>query len=533
MRRRDALKVLGTTAAGAQVLAGGCVPGKVEGVRSRPDVLLIMTDQFNPACTGYAGEPIIQTPHLDRLAREGTAFDACYTNSPVCMPARACLATGQMPHEHGYWSNHVQMFPAERITLFGDVRRAGYTTAKIGKFHYFASCLDRPDFRDYADYYRTIGLDYADELSTPFSTPDKVSAFSDHLLRRGLLDTYVDDIIDGVEAGQFLCKPSPVPAADVIDSFACRRALAFLDRQPTGKPYFLFVSFPGPHTPLDAAGEYATMYDPAEIALPRNVRISKAVKGLDHVRRVRSLYYGKVSLLDTLVGRLLDALRRRGTLDNTLILFTADHGDLMGEHGAFGKVRFWDGSARVPLLMRWPGRAKPGLRTDALAELNDLYATIIDAIGGVMASTAHGQSLLGVAGGEPRPVRDACFSEIGPGTALNYMVRTRDHKYFVERGRERLFSVARDPHEMRDLARSKDASHRRVLADMRGRLEAFAPPNPPNHTRGYVPRFQRMRAGSPGKAMHEILIEKREESRKRLKASRFLGDASPEPPCVK
>jgi len=533
MRRRDALKVLGTTAAGVQVVASGCVPAKSEAVRSRPDVVVIMTDQLNPLCTGYGGEPLIRTPHLDRLAREGARFDRCTANSPVCMPSRACLASGQYPHEHGFWMNHVTVFPAERITLFHDVRRAGYTTAKVGKFHYFASCGEHPDFRDYHDYFRTIGLDHADEVSTPFSMPDKVSPYSDHLLRRGLLDTYLDDVFERFEKGQFLCKPSPVPVGDVVDSFVCHRALECIARQPRERPLFLFVSFPGPHTPLDAAGEYATMYDPADVALPPNVRLSKAVESHEQVRRARALYYGKISLLDTLVGRLLDALRRRGTLDDTLVIFTADHGDLMGAHGGFGKVRFWEESARVPLLVRWPGRVKAGLRTDALAELNDLYATVVDAVGGSMAPTAHGQSLLPVASGRAESVREAAFSEIGPGRWENTMVCADGRKYFVERGREHLFDLRSDPFELKDLARSRDGAARRTLGEMRERLKAFAPANPPNHTRGYVPRFARMRAGSQGKSMHEILIEKREEAMARLKASRFLGDAAPEPPCVK
>ena len=514
MRRRDFMKLASASVGmGASALAAAD--------RTKPDVLLIMTDQFNPRCAGYAGSPTVQTPNLDRLAREGVSFDACYSNSPVCMPARLSLATGRYPHEHGHWMNGGRAEPASIITMFHDIRRAGYTTAKVGKFHYPMPGKHQ-DFREFAEYYRAIGLDHADELSTPFSTPGRRSAFTDHLVRRGLLDVFLDDIFERYEKGQYLCKPSPVAPKDHNDSFVAQRSLGFLKQHPRDKPFFLFVSFPGPHTPLDACGRYATMYDPAKIVLPPNVKPNKRYGGLDQVRRMRALYYGKITMIDHLIGTLLAELERRGTLDNTLVLFTADHGEMIGAQGKLSKGVFYEESCRVPLLVRWPGRARAGARTQALVELIDVYATIVDAIGGEMAPTSHGRSVLPVASGRSDTHRDVVFGEIGPGNRLDFMVRTPDYKYFIRAEREYLFDMRRDPYEMKDLAKSKDAKTQEVLRSMRRRLKEFVPPSPPNYTSNYKPQFKRLHEVKPNMTLQESLSEKRRKSAKKLRASPYL-----------
>ena len=190
-----------------------------------------MTDQFNPRCMGCAGDPVIKTPHLDRLAREGALFENCYTNSPVWMPARISLVTGRYPHEHGWWTNFVDRFPPEEVTLFRDLSRAGYFTAQTGKFHYFTD-TNLEDFRDQAGYYAALGLDRADELPGWFASPFHVSAYSDHLIRRGLLDVHLDDAMARFLAGQCVARPSPLRVEDHLDSFVARRAIAFLESAP-------------------------------------------------------------------------------------------------------------------------------------------------------------------------------------------------------------------------------------------------------------------------------------------------------------
>jgi len=506
-----------------------------QGNSSRPDILLIMTDQFNPRCMGCAGDPVIKTPHLDRLAREGTLFENCYTNSPVCMPARISLVTGQYPHEHGWWMNFVDRFPADRITLFDDLDRAGYFTAKTGKFHYFTN-TDLEDFRDQADYYRTLGLKWADELPGWYASPFHVSAYSDHLIRRGLLDIHLDDALARFLAGQSVPKPSPLTVEDHLDSFVAQRSMDFLKSAPKDRPYFHFVSFPGPHTPVDAVGPYAEMYDPANIPMPPNIP-AVAREGNNRfaekeVRKIRALYYGKISLIDDRIGRILETLEERGTLDSTLIIFTADHGDMMGAHGRFGKVVFYEESARIPLLARWPGQIRPGLRTPVLTTLHDVYATVVDAAGGQMAETAHGKSWLPVCRGETDTLHEAVFSEVGPGNSQNTMVRAGEYKYWTRGGRETLFHLADDPYEQHNLIGRNDAEVQRVLGEMRRRLASFLPEKPRNVTRGYKPLFTRIRRDSNA-PLPEILKQWRVEWEKAARESRYLQSAVPKPPAIK
>lgn len=507
----------------------------LQGDSSRPDILLIMTDQFNPRCMGCAGDPVIKTPHLDRLAREGALFENCYTNSPVCMPARISLVTGQYPHEHGWWMNFVDRFPADRVTLFGDLDRTGYLTSKTGKFHYFTN-TDLEDFRDQADYYHAMGLKWADELPGWYASPFHVSAYSDYLVRRGLLDIHLDDALARFLAGQSVPKPSPLTVEDHLDSFVARRSIDFLKSAPKDRPYFHFVSFPGPHTPVDAVGPYAEMYDPASIPMPPNIpavaREGKNRFTEKETRKIRALYYGKISLIDDRIGQILKTLEERGTLNKTLIIFTADHGDMMGAHGRFGKVVFYEESARIPLLARWPGHIRPGLRTPVLTTLHDVYAAVVDAADGQMAETAHGKSWLPVCRGDGDTLHEAVFSEVGPGNVQNTMVRAGEYKYWKWGGRESLFHLGDDPYEQDNLVERKDPAVQRVLREMRQRLARFLPEKPRNVTRGYKPLFTRIRRGSDA-PLPEILSEWRVEWEKAARKSRYLKDAVPRPPAIK
>ena len=229
-------------------------------MNTSPDIIFICSDQWNARYLRCAGHPQVQTPHLDALAATGCIFDAAYTPSPVCMPARASLASGLYPHAHGFFCNYTgKLFPPEQVTLFRCLQETGYTTAKIGKYHYFSLEWGQ-DYEDYRDYYDQLGLDWAEETSTPFQGPFLNTGYSRLLKKEGLLDTFITDIGDRYVDGQYTPRPSPLPPDLTPDGYVCRQTLAYLDRAPTDKPLFLFASFPGPHTPLDAPGKYAKMY---------------------------------------------------------------------------------------------------------------------------------------------------------------------------------------------------------------------------------------------------------------------------------
>jgi len=472
---------------------------------NRPDVLILMTDQLNPHCLGYAGDPVIKTPNIDELAREGTSFNKAYTVCPVCMPARCSIISGLYPHNHGFWTNFTDhVFPTELGSMFRDIRHAGYRTAHVGKSHWF-NLPWGDDYADRLDYYSTIGIEHAVEIPGPYMTPFCKSAYSEHLQSVGLWDAYARDIAMRLEKGQYVLAPSPLPPDEHNDSLVGRKAIEFIENCPTDHRFCLHASFPGPHSPLDAPGEYADLFDPKTIELPPNipdvVKSGANEYSRDEMKRMRANYYGKIALIDHWCGKIIDTLKRRGTWDNTLVIFTADHGEHMGAHGRLGKCHFNDESARIPMILRWPGRVRTGQSTPALAEVIDIYPTILDAIGGTPSFGRFGTSLLPVASGETDSVHDAVFSEISGGKkGMRYMVRTPQHKWWISPGQEHLYDMDSDPYEMTNLAERGDC--RDLPRDMRQRLSDFLVTSQYDWAHDYIPLFGRARIAMGSEEVH-------------------------------
>lgn len=460
-----------------------------------PDVLFLLTDQWNPRCLGFAGDSAAPTPRLDRLAAEGVVFDSCYTPCPVCMPARASLLTGRYPHNHHLWGNNTDYFvPPETAPMFRDIRAAGYTTAQIGKLHWAGGPSWRKLFGSEEAYHQALGLDHCEEIATPFSTPGGSGPYQEHLRRIGRLDAYCRDIAERVEKGQYWVRPSAVEPEDHNDTFVANRALEFLERQPLDKPYCLVVSFPGPHTPMDAPGRYSKLVPPEGLPLPPNVPSQATRDGvpLDQrgLREVRANYYGKMALLDDQMGRIVDLLKRRGRWENTLAIFSADHGEMMGAHGYFSKGRFFEESARVPLVMRWPGRIAAGSRTAAPVQLFDIYPTIVEAAGGKLSGAHFARSLLPLAKGRAGSVRDAAFSEISSGARLNYMVRTPRYSWWIHQGKEALYDMRDDPYQRNNLIQA--ASHRGAKEEIRSVHLQYFQSTQVNLSADYRPMMDRL-----------------------------------------
>jgi arylsulfatase A-like enzyme len=468
---------------------------KLEGGREsgRPDVLILLADQFNPYCMGCAGDPLIQTPNIDRLATEGVRFANACTVSPVCMPARCSMVSGWYPHNHGFWMNFTDLrFPPEHATMFRDLRKAGYRTAHVGKSHWF-----NPEwgvhYREFEDYFRAMGLDHCVEISEPHAVPFHPSVYTDHLREKGLLEAYLDSIAVDMERGGYLPFRSAAAPEDYNDALVGRYAVEFIETCPREQPCCLHVGFAGPHSPMDAPGEYSTMYAPDDIELPGNVpkcaRVHNRACSRDEIRRIRANYYGKITLIDHWIGRIIESLERRGTWDRTIVVFVADHGEYIGAHGRLGKCGFETESAGVPLIVRWPEHVPGGRTTQALASNLDVFPTVFDAVGAEMSPERFGKSLLPVARGETSAVQDAVFSEIGHGARQSYMVRTADFKWSSLGGGERLFNLREDPLESRDLAASP--AHAPVMTEMRRRLRQFLMETQVNYARGYRCLFDR------------------------------------------
>lgn len=457
-----------------------------------PDVLVILTDQWSPRYLSW-DNPQVRTPNLDGIAREGMVFDACYTPSPICMPARVSLITGLYPHNQGHalWGNATSYRVApEAAPMFRDIQRAGYTTAQIGKLHWTAGPAWKQDFKTIDDYHRALGLDFVVDVSGPPDSPKDNNPYAQHLQKLGLLDAVAADMKQRYVQWEFEPRASVVKTENYHDSFVTDAAVDFIRQQPKTKPLCLVVSLHSPHPPLDAPGEFATMFDPASLTLPANVKREGRVLDQAEVRKLLANYLGKIALVDRCVGQLIAAMKERGTWDEALAIFTSDHGEMMGAHNAFTKGRFYEESARVPLVVRWPGRVKAG-RTKALAQMCDVYPTIVEAIGGEMTPGRFARSLLPVATGKAASVRDLAISEIGNAPPLRMMAREARYKWWTEDEREFLFDMEADPLEQQNLADAPE--HRETLNRMRERMLTYLRSTQVNLAEGYKPKVQRLR----------------------------------------
>jgi choline-sulfatase len=466
-----------------------------------PNILLIMSDQHRADVMGCAGDPVVRTPHLDRLAAEGIRFDNVYCQGPLCMPARASLLTERYVRDHGV-SRNAWDAPANWPTFVGDLAAAGYHTSCIGKMHLWVHGGGSTgggrtrDTRERAGQMRGYGFAEPIETAGKLATGRIASEYTDYLAGRGRYDAYREFIASRRYASQpdggrvrrlpiWTTGPNPVSGDDYIDAWHGRRAAQWIEEYDGDQPFFQWVGFPGPHDPWDAPAEYADVYRRQDMPgpgsmtrpdLPRDGPLREFLNYLLNVHsdspnlteaviaEIRRYYYGNITLIDEAIGRMLRALERRGLLDQTWVIYTSDHGEMMGEHRMLTKMVFYEPSVRVPLIIRPPGGCAPRVVT-GLAEHLDLSATIRDIAGSAGHPSFAGRSLLGWAGGGAGFSRPAVFSEnLGLG-----MVRTRAHKLvFVADTREpvQLFDLAADPLEdVNVVARGDYREAREVLTN--------------------------------------------------------------------
>lgn len=435
-----------------------------------PNILFLLTDQHNADAIGALSGGLVQTPFLDGLVADGTTFTRAYCQGPLCVPARASLLTERYVSDHGVRDNRWQQ-ARSLPTVVQCIRDAGYHTAAIGKMHLYRY---PPDVRDGLPTMRAHGFAEAHEILGKYGMVASRSDYTDELQQRGLLDGYRDFIAardphrDDSSLPHWTTEPAPLPTDAHPDAWVGRRAAEWIRDRSGSDPFFLWVGFPGPHDPWDAPAEYVDRYRDTDIPLPGSLSEPRTYGGtfggyVDDVRsycdsdsltpeaiqRVRRHYYAGVSMIDDAIGAILQALRERGELDNTWIVYSSDHGELLGAHRLFTKWLFLEPSVRVPLVIRPPG-GRPGHLSDGLVEHVDLCATLRDVAGAAPLPDAAGHSLRDtVCDGAPFS-RTVVRSECGRFG----MWRTDRYKLVVdEASREpvELFDLTADPEENTDL----------------------------------------------------------------------------------
>ena len=442
----------------------------------RPNILFMMTDQHRGDCVGADGNKAIRTPSLDRIAHEGARFAAAYTSVPSCTPARACLLTGLSPWHNGMlgYGRVARKYANEKPRM---LREAGYYTLGLGKMHWHPQ-LTRHGF------HKTI-LDESGRAEQRGFVSDYRQWFAAEAAD-------LDPDATGIGWNDYRAKPYALPERLHPTHWMGDTAVEFLRAYKRPEPFFLKVSFARPHSPYDAPQRFFDMYKDADI--PR-ASVGKWAErhamrgqkpghstwrgdlGTDQVRRSRQGYYGSVSFIDEQIGRILEALEQRGWLENTLILFTADHGDMTGDHHLWRKTYAYEASARIPMLIRWPKgflSAKRGQVLTQPVELRDVLPTVLDAAGARPdPKRFDGRSMLDLVRGNTDGWRDyidlehdTCYSPENHWTALTdghykYIFHARD-------GEQQLFDLHTDPGERHDLA--SEPAHQAKVKLWRSRM---------------------------------------------------------------
>ncbi|NKB72321.1 MAG: sulfatase-like hydrolase/transferase [Candidatus Latescibacteria bacterium] len=466
---------------------------------NRPNILWYCSDQQRFDTLAALGNPHINTPRLDQFMERATAFTHAYCQSPICTPSRASFLTGMYPSAIAVNGNGYSHFPdqcADRL-LPHILNRAGYDCGLVGKLHlaspaqgqeprvddgyrYFQYSHDhkgpRVNGHDYADWIRAQGGD-ADALLKPYAT--SVEAYR-----------------LGAQRANFggLAEPSAqqdnIPPHLHQTHWCSEKAIDFIAQdRPADQPWMLSVNPFDPHPPFDAPWEYYRRYDAQSLPgahyestdLDHQQRLVTAGVDFqsqprhpddwDH-RRLQASYYAMIEQVDHEFGRLLDALKASDQLDNTVIIFTSDHGEMLADHGLILKgCRFYEGLVRVPLLISWPGHFAQGQTSDALVELIDLAPTLYEAAGVDTPYWVQGQSLAPVLTAtqqDHRPfVRTEFYGAINyPDQTHATMYRDRRWKLVSYHGKDlyELYDLENDPWEHRDL--SQDQGHQDILRDL-------------------------------------------------------------------
>lgn len=433
----------------------------------KPNVLFIMTDQMRHDAIGSVGG-WTRTPNLDALASKGVLFEQCITTSPVCIPARISLQSGLYPHNTGVWENtHVSM-PPEWSNWMPALRAAGYRTSVFGKTHLHPHS---GDLRDREDLVHEYGLDDIDEIGGPRASARVGSNMTDRWAELGLLDAYREDYRRRFAVKPWVARPSVLPREEYADSYVGRSAREYLSSYDREEPWFCWVSFGGPHEPWDAPEPFASMYDPKEMPRPLDrgdTRTSEPRGALyeryerrpeipeEEILALRANYAGNVTLIDEEIGRIMEVVRRRGEEENTIVVFTSDHGEMNGDHGLLYKENFLDPAVRVPLIV-CPAGGSESRRTRALVELLDVGPTILDLAGVPVAEDrpGFGRSLADLVSGGTDRHREYVVSELSG----EVMVMTGNWKLVLNRDGAPylLFDRYRDPNETRNLVGNPDA----------------------------------------------------------------------------
>lgn len=427
---------------------------------TRPNVLLISTDHWPARLLGCAGHPVVQTPTLDELARSGVRFTNCYAECPVCIPARRTLMTGTTPRTHGDRVFKERLEMPDVPTLAQTFRDAGYQAYAVGKLHVYPQ-RDRIGFDD-------VILD--EEGRTQYGVTDDYELF---LGDQGFVGQHFNH---GMSNNEYSAVAWHLPDETHATNWATQTMARVVKRRDPKRPAFWFLSYRHPHPPLVPLQTYLDFYRDLAIDapvvgdwaraddLPYGLQ-STTARGDEHsavqTEMARRAFYALCTHIDHSLRVLIGTLREEGVLGNTMICFTSDHGDMLGDHRMWAKRLFYEGSANIPMiLLGVEGDERVGFnRTDdRLVGWRDVMPTLLDLAGVEIPDTVEGVSMVRA------EKRDWFYGEIGEDAHATRMIRERRYKliYYATGNRRQLFDLESDPRECVDL--SSDPRYADTLA---------------------------------------------------------------------
>ena len=453
--------------------------------KAPPNVLILMTDQHRRTCMGAAGDAVAITPNLDKLAAESIRFSDAYCTNPVCSPSRATIMTGLWTHNLTFRGKEYQgsgmPYSPKHKTIGDEFARAGYMTALIGKMHMIDAQTHgfnyHLEFNDYFEYLGPKTIMYADEVDHSDSGAGQPQI--PELCKTEGYPWKGDIKKDGRLGPVAVGNPSKMELEDHFESFVTRESINFLEQYANqDQPFLLVASLLKPHEPFMPARQFAEMFQADKMTpsktwgkadlktLPESVvhSIEKCpfTPELLHASAVRermAYYYGNLAQSDACIGEILAALTRLGLDQNTIVVYTSDHGEMLGDLGLWGKLQFYDGSCGVPLMFRVPGGA-PGVCKQPVS-LVSLKATI-EELCGVPVTQSDGESFAYLVD-EPRSHKEygPVFAEYDlGGKNAKYMILDGGYKYTLWlHFKDELYDMRNDPEEMHNLAEKPEYSH--------------------------------------------------------------------------
>lgn len=481
----------------------------------KPNVLVIMTDQHRADLMTCAGRDLVPTPNMDRIAERGVRFTNAYCPYPVCVASRMSLLTGLYAHSTGAITNMDRLDWRYR-TVANHFSESGYLTGLIGKMHFNTAHNHGFEYymsiNDWLMYLGPKVQHYANEIA---SHPHSMHFFNTmHDSGAGFAD--VEDLwednkspwIGHVERYDFRTMASQLDAEEHLDMFIARESAKFL-RQYKDQPFFLVASFMKPHTPFFPPREWAEKYPVDEMELPEVGDITKYPEHIQrriqgylrtddrYLRAGRAGYLGNLAFVDTCVGYVYEELESLGLLDDTIVIYTSDHGEMDGDHRLFQKFCLFEPSVRVPLIVSWPKHIPQNKVTCALTEYFGIYPTLVELTetGPVKGTTlidmpdapdaVDARSFANILNNPDLPGLPAAFCEYALRSGISqYMIRTQRYKYNHNHGStHELYDHEADPGELVNLI--NDSGMKKVVNDLREQLFAWYDPEKSQYHAGH------------------------------------------------